>query len=406
MGTHPIFESDFDCLTAMNADDIFRKLTRGVSFNRNKFREDAENLGIVEKSVKDEEVEVNSKDGIFITKLNDNSNENFEDGKNFIIDDFNGVVDRRLVKNLNEVLLWKKPTRIQMATIDIILNGHNLVATAQTGSGKTGAFMIPLLQMCMKQKNKKGKNSPFGIVLAPSRELAEQIGSVGRALAKNTGVSVSDTSQSDPTILASAIICATPNRIISMMNEKKINLNNCRMLILDECDKMLEIGNKFNHEDIKYFVAQVNIIRQRCSSSLQTCLFSATMSGAVEKFGSKNFETGFMCSIGKEGNSVSKNVSQKIIYCGDERGKLLALRQFIKDGFRPPAILFTETKERCQRIMGELLYDGINAMSLCAAKSRQERHRVIQATRLGTVWLLITTDVASRGIDLPATSTV
>merc|ERR1711953_1320280 len=229
MGTHPIFESDFDCLTAMNADDIFRKLTRGVSFNRNKFREDAENLGIVEKSVKNEEVEVNSKDGIFITKLNDNSNDDVEDGKKYIIDDFNGVVDRRLVKNLNEVLLWKKPTRIQMATINIILNGYNLVATAQTGSGKTGAFMIPLVQMCMRNNNKKVKNSPFGIVLASSRELAEQIGSVGRALAKNTGVSVSDTSQSDPTILTSAIICATPNRIISMMNEKKINLNNCRM---------------------------------------------------------------------------------------------------------------------------------------------------------------------------------
>ena len=122
------------------------------------------------------------------------------------------------------------------------------------------------------------------------------------------------------------------------------------------------------------------------------------MSGAVEKFGSKHFDkNGFNVSIGKEGNSVSKNVSQKVVYCGDERGKLLALREFIKSGFRkgkkinlsaesdflifslrPPAILFTETKERCQRIMGELLYDGINAMSLCAAKTPQERHRVIQ----------------------------
>jgi len=84
----------------------------------------------------------------------------------------------------------------------------------------------------------------------------------------------------------------------------------------------------------------------------------------------------------------------------------LALREFIKEGFRPPAILFTETKERCQRIMGELLYDGINAMSLCAAKSPAERQKVIQATRLGKVWLLITTDVASRGLDLPSTSAV
>jgi len=406
MGTHPIFESDFDCLTVidgMNADDIFRKLSRGVSFDRRKFKEDAENLGIIEK--KDEpECEVNAKDSIFITPMNQ-SEESTNENLDFIIEEFEEKVDKRILSNLENVMKWEKPTRIQMAAIDILLKGNNIVATAQTGSGKTGAFMIPLVQKCLLS----GRQKVFpthGIVLAPSRELAEQIGSVGRAISKGTHVTVADTSQSEKTILSASIICGTPNKIIALLNDKKLNLSKVKILILDECDKMVEIGNKLNHEDVKFFIAQVGIIKAACSSNLQMCLFSATMSGAVEKFGQKHFKNGFTCSIGKEGNSVSKNVHQKVIYCGDERGKLMALRQFIKEGFRPPAILFTETKERCQRIMGELLYDGINAMSLCAAKSPAERQKVIQATRLGKVWLLITTDVASRGLDLPSTSTV
>jgi len=407
MGTHPIFESDFDCLTefdGMNADDIFRKLSRGVSFDRRKFKEDAENLGIIEK--KDEpECEVNAKDSIFITPMNSQSDESTNQNQDFIIEEFGEKVEKRILSNLENVLKWEKPTRIQMAAIDILLKGNNVVATAQTGSGKTGAFMIPLVQKCLLA----GRQKIFptqGIVLAPSRELAEQIGSVGRAISKGTHVTVADTSQSEKTILSASIICGTPNKIIALLNDKKLNLSKVKILILDECDKMVEIGNKLNHEDVKFFIAQVGIIKAACSSNLQMCLFSATMSGAVEKFGQKHFKNGFTCSIGKEGNSVSKNVQQKVIYCGDERGKLLALREFIKEGFRPPAILFTETKERCQRIMGELLYDGINAMSLCAAKSPAERQKVIQATRLGKVWLLITTDVASRGLDLPSTSAV
>merc|ERR1712131_449451 len=402
MGTHPIFESDFDCLTefdGMNADDIFRKLSRGVSFDRRKFKEDAENLGIIEK--KDEpECEVNAKDSIFITPMNSQSDESTNQNQDlFIIEEFGEKVEKRILSNVENILRWEKPTRIQMAAIDILLKGNNIVATAQTGSGKTGAFMIPLVQKCLLA----GRQKVFptqGIVLAPSRELAEQIGSVGRAISKGTHVTVADTSQSEKTILSASIICGTPNKIIALLNDKKLNLSKVKILILDECDKMVEIGNKLNHEDVKFFIAQVGIIKAACSSNLQMCLFSATMSGAVEKFGAKHFnKNGFNISIGKEGNSVSKNVSQKVVYCGDERGKLLALREFIKSGFRPPAILFTETKERCQRIMGELLYDGINAMSLCAAKSPAERQKVIQATRLGKVWLLIATDVASRDLN-------
>jgi len=237
--------------------------------------------------------------------------------------------------------------------------------------------------------------------------LAEQIGGVGRALARGLWPKISDTSQSDKNIQNCHILCGTPNRIINMLDAKELDLSKCQMIVLDECDKMLEITNKLNPDDPKSFSAQVNLLRSQCADNHQMGLFSATMSGSVEKFGHANFNNeGVTVAIGKSGNAVNQNVSQKVIYCGNERGKLLALREFIKDGFRPPAILFTETKERCQRIMGELLYDGINAMSLCAAKSNADRQKVIQATRVGKVWLLITTDVASRGLDLPMTSTV
>ena len=172
----------------MNSNDVFRKLTRGLSFNRKKFREDAEALGIVDKKgvgEQEEKTEVNAKDGIFISR-NDNLADDPVNSR--IISDFDEVVNPRLVKNVADCLGWSKPTRIQMAAIDLVRSGFNLVATAQTGSGKTGAFMIPLVQMCMD--NCSRMNKPFGLVLAPSRELAEQIASVGRAIAKNTNVSV------------------------------------------------------------------------------------------------------------------------------------------------------------------------------------------------------------------------
>ena len=98
-------------------------------------------------------------------------------------------------------------------------------------------------------------------MLAPSRELAEQIGSVGRAISKGTHIKVSDTSQSEKSILSATVICATPNKIISLLNEKKLSLKKCQIMVLDECDKMVEIGNKLNPDDVKYFISQVNIIK-------------------------------------------------------------------------------------------------------------------------------------------------
>lgn len=385
----------------MNQDEIFRKLTRGVKFDRIKYREDAVNLGLIPKPTpKIEEKHKDPKVGIYISELDSTKEAEIK-----VLDTFDNV-NTQILKNLKDTLQWKEPTRIQMAAIPTLLGGRNCVATAQTGSGKTGAFMIPIIEKVLSAPVAT-RSKILAVVLAPSRELAEQIGAVGRALTKALWPRVSDTSQSDKSIASSTILCATPNKIITMCNNKLIDLNHCNFLVIDECDKMLEIANKDNPDDLRNFSAQVDVIKKLCNSKLQMGLFSATMCGAVEKFGIKNFnKNGIMITIGREGNSVAQNVSQKVVYCGDERGKLLALRQFIQDGFRPPAILFTETKDRCQRIMGELLYDGINAMSLCAAKTASDRQKVIEATRHGKVWLLITTDVASRGLDLPALTTV
>ncbi|CBY42223.1 unnamed protein product [Oikopleura dioica] len=388
----------------MDYDSIFKKLTRGARFDRTKYREDAENLGIIPKKAPKLEENIPENDpkkGIFVTNMNID-----DDTKYPLLSDFNGV-NKAIRNNLKEVLRWENPTRIQMAAIPILRAGENCVCTAATGSGKTGAFMIPVIEKLLKVGKKNVKDTIFTIVLSPSRELAEQIGGVGRALARGLWPKISDTSQSDKNIQSCHVLCGTPNRIINMLDSKELDLSKCQMIVLDECDKMLEITNKLNPDDPKSFSAQVNLLRSQCADNHQMGLFSATMSGSVEKFGHANFNNqGVTVAIGKSGNAVNQNVSQKVIYCGNERGKLLALREFIKDGFRPPAILFTETKERCQRIMGELLYDGINAMSLCAAKSNADRQKVIQATRVGKVWLLITTDVASRGLDLPMTSTV
>ena len=151
-----------------------------------------------------------------------------------------------------------------MASMRLVLNGDNVIACAQTGSGKTGAFMIPLVMRQMKeQRNKKT------IVLAPSRELAEQIGQVGRAVARGTGVVVSDTSQSDKSITVASIICATPNKIIALLDESKLKLNTCSTMVLDECDKMVELsGNKLNQDDAKFFISQVKTIKAACASQV------------------------------------------------------------------------------------------------------------------------------------------
>lgn len=185
-----------------------------------------------------------------------------DDTKYPLLSDFNGV-NKAVKNNLKEVLRWENPTRIQMAAIPILRAGKNCVCTAATGSGKTGAFMIPVIEKLLKVGKKNVKDTIFTIVLSPSRELAEQIGGVGRALARGLWPKISDTSQSDKNIQNCHILCGTPNRIINMLDSKELDLSKCQMIVLDECDKMLEITNKLNPDDPKSFSAQVNLLRSQ-----------------------------------------------------------------------------------------------------------------------------------------------
>ena len=114
--------------------------------------------------------------------------------------------------------------------------------------------------------------------------------------------------------------CATPNKVITMCDSGALKLSQCGILVLDECDKMLEVLDKKNVDDLKTFAAQVKVIKNQCKNNLQMGLFSATMCGAVEKFGAANFpKNGVTVTIGRDGNSVAETVSQKVLYCGDER---------------------------------------------------------------------------------------
>ncbi|CAE7240420.1 ddx52, partial [Symbiodinium pilosum] len=304
-----------------------------------------------------------------------------------------------LVRNLTS-LGFSQPTPIQMQCFPAIMSGSHVLASAPTGSGKTIAFLGPILALLAKP----GKEFARALVVDPSRELAKQTLDEfakltagrkwnGRLVDKLSGDKAGNIKRLD-------VAVATPLRLVSLLRENRISLDSLKHLVFDEADKLLDLG----------FAPQMDELLTFCPKDkgrlMQTMMFSATLPPVVVDLAGSILTSPLRISIG-DVNAAAPDVEQKLLFITSEDGKLFSLRQLLQDGeIKPPALVFVQSKERAKELFGELVYDGIFVDAIHADRTKLQRDNTVKAFRAGKLWVLICTDLMARGVDFKGVETV
>ena len=305
------------------------------------------------------------------------------------------------------VAKFEKPTSIQAQCWPALLLGRDVVGIAKTGSGKTLGFMLPAYVKILDLM-KNGKKGPFCLVLAPTRELALQSAKVCEDMEAETQVKTvciyggADAHQQVAGIRRGAhVVIATPGRLIALMNEGKLSLANVIYAVLDEADRMLDMGFE---PDVRTIMAQVSTARQ-------TLLFSATWPTAVQKLGAEFVKDPFHVLVGNEQLTANHDVAQ-IVEVTDEAAavkdkRLLAImKQYYNKQLKNRMMVFVLYKKDVPRVEQLLLRAGYDCGSISSDNSQDARIRALDGFRNGSKPILVGTDVASRGLDIPDVSHV
>lgn len=293
---------------------------------------------------------------------------------------------------------YTKPTPIQAQAIPLVLAGSDLMAGAQTGTGKTAAFSLPLLQKLLPYATPSpspARHPVRALVLVPTRELAIQVEASVKTYAKYSqlrslvvfgGV---DIKTQTPQLRAGVeILVATPGRLLDHIEQKSVQLNQVQMLVLDEADRMLDMGFM---PDLKRILALLP--RQR-----QNLMFSATFSNEIKKLSSEFLVNPQLVEVARS-NATSENITQKVYLVGhDQKHDLLA--QLLRDCNGSQALVFTKTKLTASRIARQLHREGFAADAIHGDKSQLERMQALEAFKQSRITVLIATDVAARGLDI------
>jgi len=295
-----------------------------------------------------------------------------------------------------------KPTPIQEQAIPIILAEKDLLGCAQTGTGKTAAFAIPILQILRKdQSNNNGKRIIRSLILTPTRELAIQIGESFSAYGKFTGLrhtvvygGVPQRSQVNALKSGVDILIATPGRLLDLVNQRFINLHHVKIFVLDEVDRMLDMGFK---DDVKKIIA--NLPEKR-----QTLFFCATMPSEISKLANSILKNPVEIAV----NPISSTVDtiEQSLYYVEKKNKKLLLLHLLKDDSINTALVFTRTKHGADKITTDLNKSGITAEAIHSNKSQLARQRALKNFKTRRTRVLVATDIASRGIDVEELSHV
>ncbi|WP_127202274.1 DEAD/DEAH box helicase [Neisseria meningitidis] len=291
---------------------------------------------------------------------------------------------------------YESPTPIQAQAIPFALEGRDIMASAQTGSGKTAAFLLPTLQRLTKRSEKPGKG-PRALVLTPTRELAAQVEKNALAYAKNmrwfrTVSIVGGASFGYQTRALSKpvdLIVATPGRLMDLMQSGKVDFGRLEVLILDEADRMLDMG----------FIDDIETIVEATPSDRQTLLFSATWDGAVGKLARKLTKDPEVIEV--ERVDDQGKIEEQLLYCDDMRHKNRLLDHILRDANIDQCVIFTSTKAMTEVIADELYEKGFAANCLHGDMPQGWRNRTLMDLRKGRCKILVATDVAARGIDVP-----
>ncbi|MEZ4703390.1 MAG: DEAD/DEAH box helicase [Rhodothermales bacterium] len=290
---------------------------------------------------------------------------------------------------------YTTPTPIQQAAIPVILDGKDLIGCAQTGTGKTAAFVLPLLDRLAASPRTQGPRRVRALVVTPTRELALQVDEAVRTYGKFTpfrslpiygGVGMSP--QFQGLRRGADIIVATPGRLIDHLERGSISLSHCEVLVLDEADRMLDMG--FIH-DVRKIVAATP--RKR-----QTLLFSATMHGPVRQLADSILQQPEFIEIGHRRNPAD-TVEQAACLI-DEAAKIDLLYHVLETEDVNNMIVFSRTKHRADRITRRLNQEGFSAVAIHSNRSQAQRQKALQGFKLGRFRVLVATDIAARGIDV------
>lgn len=288
------------------------------------------------------------------------------------------------------------PTPIQEKAIPLVLEGRDVMGLAQTGTGKTAAFGLPLVHKLMKIGEKPAPKTVRALILAPTRELVNQIGDHLKAYTANThlkvGIIVGGVSirpQIERVSRGTDIVIATPGRLIDLLDRRAISLSETRYLVLDEADQMLDLG----------FVHALRKIATLLATPRQTLLFSATMPKLMAEISASYLNDPVRVQVSPPGKAADK-IEQSVHFIAQaEKNKLLV--EYLSRHRTEQALVFCRTKHGSEKLMKNLVAAGFEASSIHGNKSQSQRERALKAFREGRLLVLVATDVAARGIDIP-----
>jgi ATP-dependent RNA helicase RhlE len=293
------------------------------------------------------------------------------------------------------------PTPIQSQTVPLVLAGGDVIGIAQTGTGKTAAFALPILNRLATNPGRAERKSCRVLVLSPTRELSGQIlesfRAYGRHLRLQTALAIGGVpmgKQVRSLMNGVDVLVATPGRLIDLVNQNALRLNSVEVLVLDEADRMLDMG--FIH-DIRKIVAKT-------PSQRQTLMFSATMPKEIAELASHMLKNPQKVAVTPEASTADR-VEQRVIHV-DQSAKPQILADTLRSETIDRALVFTRTKHGADKVVRGLEKCGISAEAIHGNKSQGQRERVLAAFREGRVRTLVATDIAARGIDVDGVSHV
>lgn len=291
---------------------------------------------------------------------------------------------------------YLEPTPIQQQAIPAVLQGRDLMASAQTGTGKTAGFTLPLLQhLIQKEPHAKGRRPVRALILTPTRELAAQIGENVRDYSKYLNIrslvvfgGVSINPQMMKLRSGVDVLVATPGRLLDLEHQNAVSLDKVEILVLDEADRMLDMG----------FIHDIRRVLAKLPAKRQNLLFSATFSDDIKALAEKLLHNPLEIEVARR-NTASEQVTQHVHFV-DKKRKRELLSQMIGEGNWQQVLVFTRTKHGANHLAEQLNKDGIRSAAIHGNKSQGARTRALADFKSGGIRVLVATDIAARGLDI------
>ncbi|KAG8340162.1 ATP-dependent DEAD/H RNA helicase [Trypanosoma vivax] len=301
-------------------------------------------------------------------------------------------LDTHLVSNLFE-RKHRVPTPIQMQAIPCLVQGRDVLACAPTGSGKTLAFLVPMFARLREPDPEAGVRA---LIVTPTMELAEQIEREAFLLMKGQRWKLVRHGQSTRN---KDIFVTTPGRVATMLEKKLVSLDMVQYLVFDEGDRLWDSTT----DNLQV----VDVVLTACTLKEKVvALFTATLSAKIESIARSVMSPDVVRIIVAGRTMASRNVKQELVFCGNELGKIVAMRNLVREGITPPVLVFVQSIERTKELYEEIHCQGLHIAVMNSKMTHEEREATMIRFRLGKIWVLVTTELLSRGIDFKNVGTV